>query len=287
MKLFWAALAIGIILILNLGGCAQNGSVKSVSQSTSSSLQLAKKSAWLERSILPLGPDGFEIFSLRNLNKPMNGVLNIYIEGDGHVWDRGIPSADPTPIKAVALEMALEQPSGAVAYLARPCQFVGVGKNVNCTPIQWNDRRFSAEAVADLNHAVDVLKLEVGAQRVRLIGYSGGGAISLLIGINRSDVVGVVTVAGNLDIDAWAKYHHLPMLRGSLNPASYISQTQGLPQIHFVGTQDQIIPPRLTQDFVKRYASNMPVQIITIENVDHACCWAEQWPSLWKQVVKE
>lgn len=105
--------------------------------------------------------------------------------------------------------------------------------------------------------------------------------------MNRSDIVGIVTVAGNLDIEAWASYHRLSPLNGSLNPASYITQIQGLPQIHFVGSQDSIVPPSLTQDFVKRYASNMPVQIITIQNNDHACCWVGQWSGLWVQVVKE
>lgn len=287
MKLVWAAFTLGVIFILSLGGCAQSSLSVDESKNRPSSLQLAKNAAWIEQVILPQRPDGFEIFSLRNLKTPGNGILNIYIEGDGHVWDRGLPSENPTPLKAIALEMALQQATGAVAYLARPCQFIGVGKNINCNPIQWTDRRFSVEAVTDLNHAVDVLKLKVGAQKIRLIAYSGGAAISLLIASKRSDVVGLITVAGNLDIDAWANYHRLPPLRGSLNPVSYIGQTQGLPQIHFVGSRDGIVPPSLTQDFVKRYPSNMPVQVITIPNNDHACCWVEQWSSLWNQAVKD
>lgn len=287
MRSVWISIGIGIFCIFSIVGCAKVPISNEVTAARPSSPQLAKNASWAEEIILPKRLSGFEIYSLHNLKKPSDGILNIYIEGDGHVWDRGLPSDNPTPLRAIALEMALQQPMGAIAYLARPCQFIGVGKNPNCIPISWTDQRYSSEVIADLNQAVEFLKIKAGAQQIRLIGYSGGGAISLLIAMNRSDVIGVVTVAGNLDTEAWVSYHRLPPLRGSLNPAAYIRQIQGLPQIHFVGTQDEIVPPSLTQDFVKRYASMMPAQIITVPKNGHACCWVERWSDLWTQVVKE
>lgn len=59
-----------------------------------------------------------------------NGVLTIYIEGDGLAWlSRARPSDDPTPNHALGLQLALRHPDNAVAYLARPCQ--------NTAPADW------------------------------------------------------------------------------------------------------------------------------------------------------
>ena len=62
------------------------------------------------------------------------------------------------------------------------------------------------------------MKEKSGAKYLELVGYSGGGAIAVLVAARRSDVVGIRTVAGNLDTRAFCKYQHVSALDGSMNP---------------------------------------------------------------------
>ncbi|GAB2181920.1 hypothetical protein DLREEDagrD3_21430 [Denitratisoma sp. agr-D3] len=52
--------------------------------------------------------------------------------------------------------------------------------------------------------------LQLGARRLTLVGYSGGAAA--LLAARCSDVVRLVTIAGNLDHRAWTRYHHITTL---------------------------------------------------------------------------
>lgn len=250
------------------------------------SLSLATNAGWIKNIIPPAESDKFSLLTFRNLARPINNILWIYIEGDGHVWSGNYPTDDPTPRRAIGLELALRQPEGAVAYLARPCQFVGVPANPLCKPLLWNDQRYSEEVVGALNHGIDVLKMQSGAKMIALVGYSGGATLSMLLSARRRDIIEIVTVAGNLDTDAWTSYHQLRPLKGSLNPQAYIDQIQTIPQIHFVGNQDRVVPASLTEDWTKRYAVAFYPRIIALPENDHICCWVDQWPDLWKQVSR-
>ena len=250
------------------------------------SLSLATAAGWIKEIIAPTQVSKFSLLTVRNSSRPIDGVVWIYIEGDGHIWKGDYPSDDPTPIRAIGLELAIKQPEGAVAYLARPCQFIGAAVNPLCTPLLWNDERYSEGIVSTLNHGVDVLKAKAGAQKIVLVGYSGGAALSMLISARRQDIIEIVTVAGNLDIDAWTSYHQLRPLRGSLKPLAFINQIQAIPQIYFVGGRDRVVPASLTEDWTKRYPVAIYPKIIVLPENDHVCCWVEQWPHLWKQISR-
>ncbi len=96
---------------------------------------------------------------------PEGGVLSIYIEGDGHVWRGEFPSQDPTPSYFLALELALRQPRGAIAYLARPCQIVGLGTNPLCNSQQWTIGRYSKVSVDSISNGIDYLKTYADAKK--------------------------------------------------------------------------------------------------------------------------
>lgn len=272
-----AVICIELYLAVMLTACVFN-------KLPSSDLVLAeaKNLGWVEQKISPMYSGQFQLFSLRNMAPPESGVLYIYIEGDGQVMDRGYPSDDPTPQNPIALKLALSQPSGATAYLARPCQFTSASNL--CSPMYWTNQRYSEQVITSMNNGVEVLKRAVRAKGLILIGYSGGGALSLLVAGRRSDVLGVVTVAGNLDVEAWTTYHRFKPLEGSINPADHLEGFQAIPQIHFVGGRDEVVPPILTEAFATRYPSTMRPKVISIKDNSHACCWVTQWPSLWNQI---
>jgi len=207
-------------------------------------------------------------------------VLTVYLEGDGFAWiSSSQPSTDSTPIDPLALRLALAQPSGSVAYLGRPCQYLGVGQP-QCQQRYWTGARFSEEVVVSLNRAIDQLKSRAGANRVILIGYSGGGALSLLLAARRKDVESVVTVAGNLDPVAWAAHHGVTPLRDSLNPADLRPTLAGVSQLHLVGSEDKVVPPSLTEAFVAAYPSGHRAKVRVMAGYDHVCCWAQNWQQI-------
>ncbi|MGC5702049.1 dienelactone hydrolase family protein [Pseudomonas sp. NFXW11] len=213
-----------------------------------------------------------------------NPVLTVYVEGDGLAWlNSRQPSPDPTPLDPLALRLALAQPTGNVAYLGRPCQYLGTLPP--CHARYWTDARFSEEVVQSLDQAVEQLKARAGAQRLIIIGYSGGGALALLLAARRSDVERVVTVAGNLDHAAWTRYHRVAPLRGSLNPVALRPLLAPVPQLHLVGEADTVMPADLAQAFIAGYPAGSRTRLRLIPGYDHHCCWARNWAQLWREQV--
>ena len=211
-----------------------------------------------------------------------NDLLTIYIEGDGLAWiSRWQISPDPTPIHPTGLQLALHHPHGAAAYLARPCQFVSADDRRNCAQIWWTDRRFAEEVVAATDQAVEQLKQRFHANNIELVGYSGGGAIAALVAARRKDVVRLLTVAGNLDHQAWTQHHHATPLTGSLNPADAWQALVAVPQVHFIGGSDTIVSRDIAQSFVAHFPSNNRPQLREIKGFDHLCCWVKKWPELY------
>ncbi|WP_162049990.1 alpha/beta hydrolase [Fluviibacter phosphoraccumulans] len=226
----------------------------------------------------------FDLRAINNQVKPVAGVLTVYIEGDGYAWVGGqFPSDDPTPVTPVALNLAMRQPTGAVAYLGRPCQYLGASTNPACTKALWSHERFSEAVITSTQAALNQLKTSANASQLQLVGYSGGAAVALLVAARRNDVTKIVTVAGNLDPVAWATQLKLAPLSGSLNPVDLIPATQHIPQVDFVGGKDKVIPPQITENFIQRYPAAYRPTLISLPDNGHVCCWAEQWPQLSAQ----
>lgn len=175
--------------------------------------------------------------------------LQVFIEGDGHAFvTSSRASTDPTPSKPVILQLALSERS---AYLGRPCQYV---TNSHCKPSEWTDRRFSQSALESMSGALDVLKSSAGAESLDLVGYSGGGAMALLLAATREDVSSVQTIAGNVAPTFWASSKGFTPLTGSLDPLAYREKLAGIPQRHLVGDSDKVI----TRAVVTSYLQALP-----------------------------
>lgn len=213
--------------------------------------------------------------------------LTVYIEGDGFAWvTDSQPAADPTPLDPLALRLALAQPQGNAAYLARPCQYIDAARS-GCLARYWTDARFAPEVIAATNQAVDQLKQQFGARHLVLVGYSGGAAVAALVAARRNDVALLVTVAGNLDHKAWAQYHRISPLAASLNPADETNALASIQQLHLVGGRDANITSGLVQDYVRKFPiSRRPIMVVE-PGFDHHCCWADQWATLWRTLIDQ
>ena len=234
-------------------------------------------------------PD-FSLYAAYRFTKP-NGLLNVYIEGDGRSWvSRYQLSSDPTPINPVALRLAIIQAEQSkddnIAWLARPCQYQANRLDFSCDPKYWSSHRFAQKVVDATNVAIDKLMQKSGANKVRLIGFSGGGAVAVLVAAKRDDVDSLVTIAGNLDHQQVNDYHHVSSLTGSLNPKDIATKLKSIPQMHFIGRNDEVIPIEISRDFISIQKGTCAKQVI-VAGVEHINGWKTQWPDLLGSITKD
>jgi len=223
-------------------------------------------------------------FDLEVFSRGSGPVAYVYIEGDGRAWlDRRTPSSDPTPSDPIALSLALTDTHSAVAYLARPCQYVEGDHRRNCSIPLWTSARFAEPVVEDMNLALDDIKMRTHADHVVLVGYSGGGAISLLLAARRNDVDLVVTVAGNVEHSFWTRMHGVAPLRDSLNPKDMALALQTIHQIHIVSNDDDIVPESVVQSYLAEMTDMSNVRVITVDGISHTGDWASVVPGVLKQ----
>lgn len=222
----------------------------------------------------------FELMTYHRVLERDAQRLVVYIEGDGRAFvSRRRVSGNPTPRDPVALEMALADPSAAVAYIARPCQFIDP-LPAGCEPRFWTTHRYSSEIIESISGAIDTLLADSRQSRLGLVGYSGGGVVAALLAQRRGDVDWLVTVAANLDHAAWTTWHGDTPLSGSLNPAADPQDLGDLPQLHLVGGEDDTVPVDLTAAFIRRLPDGTPAELMVIEDAGH-----HDWPAIWKERV--
>jgi pimeloyl-ACP methyl ester carboxylesterase len=140
------------------------------------------------------------------------------------------------------------------------------------------------EAVSAASAAIDEVKRRVGAKRIHLVGFSGGGGLAVLLAGARGDVASLVTVAGLLDIDWWVRDNGWLPLTGSLNPAGAAGSLASIPQIHYYGHDDRVIAPAMSA----RFASMAPFANLRRVGLaaDHYHGWTDNWPQLLaKQII--
>jgi predicted esterase len=268
------------VSIVSLAGCAQS----LPEQRTALAQSLAQSKGLSER---PITTDTFTLLSFLSGVPDATNVLTVYIEGDGYAWIRGrYPSADPTPRNPLALRLAIAQPQGAVAYLARPCQYYKTINRSICDQSLWTSERFSEKVVHAMNQALDQIKEISGAREVVLVGYSGGARIALEIAARRKDITELVAVAGNMDPRAWTEALGLQPVAIANSNHDLIEATAQLKQLYFAGHKDMVVPTDLTIQFMSEFPGPQIPALYVIEANTHGCCWVEQWPMLWTNALR-
>lgn len=270
----WRQLAIPAFGGLLLAAC---GSV-SLEERRAASTRVAAEAGWQR---LALDARAFVLTAFVPPRSRAGDTLTVYIEGDGLAWlDAATPSFDPTPLDPVALRLALKDPSPAVAYLARPCQFASGAGRRGCDMKYWTSHRFALEVIEATNSALDQLKARHGVLRLALVGYSGGGAVAALAASKRTDVVRLTTIAAPLDHRAWTSAEGLTPLSGSLNPADAWAGLRRIPQTHYVGGRDRTVGESVLRAYASRFPPSERPDVVVVPSFDHDCCWADRWPAL-------
>lgn len=201
--------------------------------------------------------------------------LKVYIEGDGHAFDRkGRPTDDPTPEGLFLRKLAVDDTSPNVVYMARPCQYL-MGQN--CSQKDWTSGRFSPAILDSMEASVGAMMKKSRADQVILIGYSGGGMIASQIAARHPEQVKkLITIAGVLDKDKWTAYHKDEPLYQSVN--LNVMALKGIPQTHYVGAKDKIVPPELTFDILGADNPN----VVVVSGAKHGKGFEKIYGDIWR-----
>lgn len=211
----------------------------------------------------------FKHLVIQNDDKKFNGPVVVFIEGDGQPWETRYRVAfDPTPDQPLMLHW-FQQSEYASLYLGRPCYYGLV--DPACAPYWYTHGRYSEQVVASM---ADALSQSVGDRPVVLIGHSGGGTLAVLMAELLPNLLGVVTVAGNLQVASWVDYHNYSELLGSQDPESVIPQDRDIVEKHFYSANDRII----LGEWVRAYSSvRANAESMILDAPDHNIGWKPYW----------
>ncbi|HYM34976.1 MAG TPA: hypothetical protein VET48_06230 [Steroidobacteraceae bacterium] len=216
-----------------------------------------------------------------NLRGSQPDVLLVYLDGDGTPGaGRGAePSVDPTPREPLALSLMIKSSQPGI-YLTRPCYNREHHESI-CDSALWTSARYSYDVVGSSTAALERYARDHGNPQIILVGYSGGGALAMLMAPHVSQLKGVITIAANLDTDAWTAAHGYLPLVGSLNPANLDEST--VPALHFLGERDTNVSSAMLDGY---FAKHPHAEIQHIQSFDHRCCWVEEWPTLLEKALR-
>jgi len=202
-------------------------------------------------------------------------TLHVYLDGDGVPWLGGYPSTDPTPRDPLVLDLLALDRAPAL-YLGRAC-YHGLAAEPPCTSSLWTSARYSEDVVASMAAASRRLLSDRGADRVVWLGYSGGGVLAMLLAAQVAETIGVVTIAANLNVQAWAARHGDSPLVGSLDPTREPPLPSRVFRRHYAGGRDETVPPAVAGG----------EGLVVVPDFDHRCCWSALWPSILAEVARE
>jgi pimeloyl-ACP methyl ester carboxylesterase len=206
-------------------------------------------------------------------------ALHVYLDGDGTPWRAWRPASDPTPRNPLVLRLMALDPEPSI-YLGRPC-YHGLSDSAPCTSALWTRERYSEAVVSSMAVALRRMLAARECDRLVWFGYSGGGTLAMLLAPRFSETTDLVTLAANLDVDAWADLHGYTRLLGSLNPARRPPLPAWIRQRHYVGGEDRVVP----QELAAR-GPIAPGTLTVIPSYDHICCWEKIWPDVLARVSK-
>lgn len=201
--------------------------------------------------------DPYVISAWYKIKKPTEPLV-VYIEGTEVSKTPNVqPITNPTPTSSFLREIAARDPRANVAYIARPCQYF---QTEACSVADWTTGRFSQKILDSTDTAVKKFMKKAQTDKIILVSYADGAILAGLIAVRHpQQVVHFSTLAGMLNHQQWTEFHKKEPLTDSLNLADFRTLFLTIPQQHYVGGKDTIVPPVLTQAFMQ---SNDHITII-------------------------
>lgn len=197
------------------------------------------------------------------------GPVHVYLDGDG----RPLPAGDPTTRERLVLKLMAADNATAL-LLGRPCYYQG---RAACAARLWTEARYGETVVHAMATALNNELERFPGRRIVLIGYSGGGALAMLLAPRLQRIDHILTVAANLDIGAWAQHHGQAAPAASLNPGDQPALPARISQVHLFGAQDRNVPANLMRTAAARSPG---ARVVVVPDYNHRCCWSRAWPEL-------
>jgi len=209
-----------------------------------------------------------------SMNLPGQGALHVYIHGDNLSASL---HGGAKPLNSAPLLWSLMQHDiNDSVLIARPCYYLtDASASQHCDQSHWLSHRFSEQVLNSMAHAIKGVATQYPDQPITLIGYSGGGALALLLAHRIDNVHGVVTLAGNVDTDAWQKHHQYKPLTGSLNPMTDARLT-GVNHLHVIGDSDSNVLAAWTRQFAEQHLGRLSIK----QQLSHEHGWTAYWPDI-------
>ncbi len=266
---------LAILLIVGIASCNSRSFEKRIENA-----DLIASSAHFRKSVL--SSNTFHLLTYSKIDAKQRDKVNIYIEGDGLAWKgRYQVSSNPTPVNPLALKLAASDTASNVVYIGRPCQYIDLKYETRCNSSFWTDARFAQEVVDSINQVISELVQQYHFKEINLFGYSGGGALAVLVAAQRSDVKLIGTVAANLNHKEFTKIHKVTPLKNSLDAIDVADKVKNIEQFHFIGGKDRAVPSEVILSYVKRVnaaGGNAKFRVITDATHTDAR-WVEVWRS--------
>ncbi len=205
--------------------------------------------------------------------------LNIYIEGDGYAMrSREVVSDNPTPINPVSLKIAAVSHAENILYIARPCQYVNLDLEKNCSDLYWTDARYSKKVVDAVDAVINFYQKKYAIAKINLFGFSGGGAIAVLVAAQRNDIAKITTIAAALNHSELSKAHNTLPIAQSLDPIDFVTKVCAIEQTHMAGSDDEVVLPYTIKAFVDKLNSlncenKKEAKYVLVDGLEHGGRW--------------
>ena len=72
----------------------------------------------------------------------------------------------------------------------------------------------------------------------------------------------------------------------SLNPINIAHSLSSIPQIHFIGSRDTVIPQEIAYHFVQAQTDPLCTLVRVVPHRTHYKGWQEEWPTLLEESLK-
>jgi hypothetical protein len=196
--------------------------------------------------------------------------LVIYIEGDGLAWEtKDKLSINPTPLSLDFLEIFFHDSRSHLLYLGRPGQFLhptwydssyphpSRNRLIISKSDYWSLKRFAPEIIHSFYQTI--LKKKSSHQKLHFIGLSGGAHIAIVLAsLFPQETKSIITIGGNLHHQLLHQYHRVSNFPHTPVAFDYISKIAHIPQQHFIGEFDSVIPITIIKLFVSSLKKENP-----------------------------
>ena len=109
------------------------------------------------------------------------------------------------------------------------------------------------------------------------MGYSGGAGVAMYLGsINNKSVKSIRTVAGNINHNALTQLLNISNLSKSLNFYPIVKKANKVPQVHYYGLEDKVVPNQLQISYKNQNVDNKCINIKPV-NATHDSGWEDFW----------